>query len=315
MEAGELTLLKRTLNSSVVDATKKVSVEDTRLAKRHCMDGLLQMPCVIGVPATIVFTQTLFDTENCVSLLLPFFLNKNICYITDKAATLPIMKSSPLAGETKGINIIDIEKLLVTLGKEGSLTCSQWTEAAFQMFHFQQEDDSEGPDRAFVTWYSDHFNFFNSQLDRDEMYQSWKDVELELHQEFWSQPTNFDAAHYVAKYELAKSESQILARFESMGKTSLPPCCILCGQRGHNIFQHSDDSVTAKFSEGKSTWAKFINHILHAPDNYEICIKFNIKGKCSECNHPKYKCAHICSFCRKSHFAFSWTCHAYPADN
>ncbi|KAF8797985.1 hypothetical protein BYT27DRAFT_7025810, partial [Phlegmacium glaucopus] len=196
MAAGESTLLKRTLNSSVADATKKVSAEDTRLAKRRCMDGSLQMPRVVGVPATIVFPQTLFDTENCVSLPLPFFLNKNIRYITDKAATLPMIKSNPLAGETKGINIIDVEKLSVTLGKEGSLTCSQWTEAAFQMFRFQQERDSEGPDGAFATWYSDHFNFFNSQLDRDEMYQSWKDVELELRQEFRSQPTNFDAAHY-----------------------------------------------------------------------------------------------------------------------
>ncbi|KAF8797986.1 hypothetical protein BYT27DRAFT_7025220, partial [Phlegmacium glaucopus] len=93
-------------------------------------------------------------------------------------------------------------------------------------------------------------------------------------------------------------------------RTSLPPCCILCGQRGHNVFQHSGDSTTAKFSDGKSTWAKFINRILRAPDNREICIKFNIKGERSECNHPKDERAHICSFCGKSHFAFSWTCRA-----
>ncbi|KAF8799675.1 hypothetical protein BYT27DRAFT_7025824, partial [Phlegmacium glaucopus] len=219
MAEGEHSSLKRDSNSVLAESTKKTFAEEARLAKRRCMHGSLQMPRVIGVPATIIFPQTLFDTENCVSIPLPFFLNKNLRYITDKAATLPTIKSNPLAGETKGINILDVEKLSATLGKEGSLTCSQWTEAAFQMYRFQQERDSDGPNGAFATWYSNHFNFFNSQLDRDEMYQSWKDVELELRQEFRSQPTNYDAAHYVAKYELAKSETKIWSRFESLGKS------------------------------------------------------------------------------------------------
>lgn len=87
------------------------------------------------------------------------------------------------------------------------------------MYHFQQEHDSEGPNGTFVRWYSDHFNFFNTQLDRDEIYLSWKAVELELHQEFRSQPMNYDATHYVARYELVKSESRILSHFESLGKS------------------------------------------------------------------------------------------------
>jgi len=350
MAEGEQSSLKRVSNVAFTEAAKKSSAEESRLAKRRCMDGTLQTPRVIGVPATIIFPQTLFDTENCVSVPLPFFLNKNLRYITDKAATLPTIKSNPLPGETKGINILDVEKLSATLGKEGSLTCSQWTEAAFQMYRFQQERDSEGPNGAFATWYSDHFNFFNSQLDRDEMYQSWKDVELELRQEFRSQPTNYDAAHYVAKYELAKSESRIFARFESLGKSdrdrptysarnggsnwrasrpgnssgpfpsgsqrnSLPPCCILCGQRGHGVFHHSSDANPAKFSDGKVVWAKFSNRTLRAPDNREICIRYNIKGERGDCTHPKDERAHICSFCGKFHFALSWICRSRPADN
>ena len=217
MAEGESSSLKRGFNVALVEGVK-VSANEARLAKRHCMDGSLQTPHVIDVPAAIIFPQILFDMENCVSLPLPFFLNKSLCYIIDKAATLPTIKSNPLVGETKGISIIDVKKLSATLGKEGSLTCSQWTEAAFQMYHFQQERDSEGPNGAFAMWYSDHFNFFNSQLDRDKMYHSWKAIELELRQEFWSQPTNYDAAHYVAKYNLAKSESRILSCFKSLEK-------------------------------------------------------------------------------------------------
>jgi len=103
MAEGELPSLKRTFNAALADTVKKMPM----VTKRRCMDGSLQTPCVVGVPATIIFPQTLFDTENCVSVPLPFFLNKNLRYITDKAATLPTIKSNPLAGDTKGINIID----------------------------------------------------------------------------------------------------------------------------------------------------------------------------------------------------------------
>ncbi|KAF8151558.1 hypothetical protein B0H34DRAFT_784721 [Crassisporium funariophilum] len=98
---------------------------------RQCMDGSIHTARVIGVPATIIFLQSLFDTENCVLIPLPFFLHKNLRYITDNAATLPTVNSNPLAGKTKGISIINVQKLSATLGKEGSLTCSQWTEAAY----------------------------------------------------------------------------------------------------------------------------------------------------------------------------------------
>ncbi|KAF8809452.1 hypothetical protein BYT27DRAFT_7094338, partial [Phlegmacium glaucopus] len=66
---------------------------------------------------------------------------------------------------------------------------------------------------------------------------------------------------------------------------------------------------------GKTAWVQFHNRSIRTPDNCEICIKYNIKGERSDCSHPKDEHAHICSFCGKSHFAFSWTCHTRPTDN
>ena len=347
MAGGELSSLKRGLNGGMADSSRRTPAE-ARVTKRRCMDGSLLMPRVVGVSTTIIFPQTLFDTENCVLVPLPFFLNKNLCHIIDKAATLPTVKSNPLAGETKGITIIDVEKLSATLGREGSLTCSQWTKATFQMYRFQKERDSEGLDRPFARWYDEHFNFFNTQDDRDEMYDSWKSVELLLFQEFRSQPTHFDSGYYMTKYEQAKSEARILAHINSIGKPDrdrfassvrsgggnngksfrpsnphnsfpsgssrppLPPCCILCAQRGHGVFEHANLSSPAKFTDGKPVWAKFANCTLRAPDNREICIRYNIKGDHHGCTHDKDERAHICSFCGKAHFAFSWSCRARP---
>jgi len=95
--------------------------------------------------------QTLFDTELCVAIPLPFFLNKNLCTITDVAATLPTIKSNPLPGKTKGTVILNVDKLSLKLGREKELTCSQWTEATFNYFWFQQEHNSEGDGGTFLT--------------------------------------------------------------------------------------------------------------------------------------------------------------------
>ena len=125
--------------------------EDARIAKRRCMDGSSQTARVVGQTPTIKFPQMLFDTELCVAVPLPFFLNKNLHIITDEAATLPTVKSNPLPGETKGTVILDVNKLSLKLGKEKELTCSQWMEAAFNYFRFQQERDSEGNNGSFST--------------------------------------------------------------------------------------------------------------------------------------------------------------------
>ena len=190
--------------------------EDARIAKRRCMDGSSQTARIVGQTPTIKFPQTLFDTELCVAVPLPFFLNKNLRIITDEAATLPTVKSNPLPGETKGTMILDIDKLSLKLGREKELTCSQWTEAASNYFRFQQERDSEGDNGAFSTRWDQHFTFFHTQIDKDEHYDAWKSVEFDLRQEYRSQPTNFDADYYMAKYDLAKSESKTLALVKEM---------------------------------------------------------------------------------------------------
>ena len=190
--------------------------EDTRITKRRCMDGSSHMAGVIGQTPTIKFPQTLFDTELCVAVPLPFFLNKNLRIITDEAAALPTVKSNPLPGETKGTTILDVDKLSLKLGREKELTCSKWTEAAFNYFRFQQERDSEGDGGTFSTRWDQHFTFLHTQIDKDKHYDAWKSVEFDLHQEYHSQPTSFDADYYMAKYDLAKSGSKTLALVKEM---------------------------------------------------------------------------------------------------
>ncbi|KAF8172908.1 hypothetical protein BJ912DRAFT_1047091, partial [Pholiota molesta] len=77
--SGESQLSKRP-----ADAIEK-SIE-TRLAKRRCMTGADIVARVAGVPAKLIFPQIMYDTEDCVSIPLPFFLHKNVRYIIDNAA-------------------------------------------------------------------------------------------------------------------------------------------------------------------------------------------------------------------------------------
>jgi len=126
----------------------KLSAEEARIAKRHCMNGQKMVPWVVGVPWQATFPQSLFDTELCIAVPLPFFLNKNLNILDVEASTLPMMKTNPNPGETKGTVILDIEKLSVHFRKELSLSCSQWTEAAGDMYLFQKEHDEEGTGKA-----------------------------------------------------------------------------------------------------------------------------------------------------------------------
>jgi len=98
----------------------------------------------VGVPWQATFPQSLFDTELCIAVPLPFFLNKNLNILNVEASTLPTTKTNLNPRETKGTVILDIEKLSVHFGKELPLSCSQWTEAAGNMYLFQKEHDEEG---------------------------------------------------------------------------------------------------------------------------------------------------------------------------
>jgi hypothetical protein len=94
----------------------KFSAEDARIAKRRCMNGQKMVPWVVGVPWQATFPQNLFDTELCIAVPLPFFLNKNLNILNVEASTLATMKTNPNPGETKGNIILDIDNLSVCFG-------------------------------------------------------------------------------------------------------------------------------------------------------------------------------------------------------
>jgi hypothetical protein len=354
---GETQILSKR-SSAELSSDTHAKLLEARIAKRRCMTGDDIVPRESGKAVELIFPQILFDTEISVAIPLPFFIYRNMRYIIDHLGSLPMVKCNPLDGTTKGFYIIDVEKLSLTLGKELSIDCSEWGQAAFQMLRFHQMRDVKGASGGFSEWYAMHFDFFFKLIDRDEFYSAWKALELELRQEFRSEKKAFCATHYANAYALVKAEKKILDRVQALQgqgklassdrpgyfpprsggsngkfsrpgntytsspsfpssstKNSLPPCCILCGQRGHTIFTHSNDTGPAFFGDGKPTWARFINRFLRATDNREICIKFNLRGERSACTHAKGARAHICSFCGKdSHFAFSWTCRTSPPD-
>jgi len=170
--------------------------EDLRLSKRRCMDGTNQVERVVGEPIPIEFPQSLYDTEICVAVPLPFFLTWNLRTLVDEASTLPTVKSNPAPGEAKGIYILNIDKLSARFGKELSLTCSQWSEAAANMWSFQISRDKSGADGEHATWFEKHFNFFNMLNKRDELYDAWKVMELEIRQDHRSRHLKFSASDY-----------------------------------------------------------------------------------------------------------------------
>ncbi|KAF8805786.1 hypothetical protein BYT27DRAFT_7103707, partial [Phlegmacium glaucopus] len=160
------------------------------------------------------FAQSLFDTELHVAVPLPFFLNKSLQILVDEASTLPTIKSNPLPGETKGIHILDIEKLSIRFGKELSLTCSQWSEAALNMFKFQQARDKKGDDGLHASWFDDHFNFFNVHRDRDELYDAWKNIELRLRKEHRSHKTSFNPGDHDNAFREAAASHKLRLEFQ-----------------------------------------------------------------------------------------------------
>ena len=162
--------------------------------------------------------------------------------------------------------------------------------------------DRNGDSGSYAYWWSQHFEFFNKQEDKIEMYDTWKSLELRLRCEYRTQPTIHDANHYATQYELCKSEYRSEKRLKEMfsrnyrptnnnnrdndrngfngrsgrtnsyrprnsptssfppgnRRTTLPVCCILCGEKGHPVGQHDKGNVPTKGSDGKSIWGK--NH-------------------------------------------------------
>jgi hypothetical protein len=194
----------------------KLSAEEARIAKRRCMNGNNMVPWIVGTPWQTKFPQSLFDTEGCVAVPLPFFLNENLQIINVEAATLPTVKTNPNPGETKGISILDVDKLSARFGKELSLTCSQWTEAAGNMYLFQKERDAVDTGDAHSDWYNDHFNFYLSQKSRDRLYDAWKSDELKFRQEHWATYGEFKAYRYEQAFALSERQAEMMAKVRDM---------------------------------------------------------------------------------------------------
>ena len=65
-----------------------ILAEDARISKRHCMDGSNHVERVVGEPIPIEFPQSLYDTEICVAVPLPFFLTRNLWSLVDEASAI-----------------------------------------------------------------------------------------------------------------------------------------------------------------------------------------------------------------------------------
>jgi hypothetical protein len=184
------------------------------------MNGSLHIERVVGAFMPVDFANSLFKTELHVVVPLPFFLNKNLHVLIDMASTLPTIKSNPLPRKSKGIYILDIEKLSACFGKKLSIMCSQWGEAVFNMFKFQQSQDKLGDTSEHVAWYNSHFNFFNVQQDQDKLYKAWKGIELELHKNHCSQNLAFNTTDHNATSSRAKSEYKLYLEFQAFFASS-----------------------------------------------------------------------------------------------
>jgi hypothetical protein len=114
--------------------------ENSQEGKRRCMDGNRAAEHVIGTQRAIEFSDILFTTNVYVPIPLPFFCNKNLCYLIDHVAMLPTTKSNPLLGQTKGQFILNIANLAKGsrenkgFGEELSLDFGEWSEAAKNCF-------------------------------------------------------------------------------------------------------------------------------------------------------------------------------------
>jgi hypothetical protein len=194
--------------------------EDARVSKRRSMDGSNHVERVVGEPIPIEFPQSLYDTEICVAVPLPFILTRNLRSLVDEASTLPTVKSNPAPGETKGTYILNIEKLSTRFGKELTLTCSQWSEAAANMWSFQISRDKLGSEGEHASWFEKHFNFFNMLNKRDELYDAWKVMELEFRQDHRSRHLKFSTTDYDKALGLTEESHKLHKEFQDFVNSS-----------------------------------------------------------------------------------------------
>jgi len=235
------------------------------------MDGSLHVERIIGAFMPIDFANSLFDTELHVAVPLPFFLNKNLRILIDEASTLPTIKSNPLPGESKGIHILDIEKLSARFGKELSLTSSQWSEAALNMFKFQQARDKVGDMGEHAAWFDNHFNFFNVQQDRDELYEAWKVVKLDLRRDHRSQNLAFNAADHDAAFARAKSDHKLRLEFQALVASQGPKFSPMNNRGGGSYTKNSLFKPSSRSQSGSQPFSSGSGRPPSSNSNCLIC--------------------------------------------
>lgn len=177
------------------------------------------------------------------------------------------------------------------------------------MFKFQQARDKLGDAGEHAAWFDNHFNFFNVQQDRDELYEAWKLVELELRRDHRSQNLAFNAADHEFQALLAASQGSKMppgnnrgsgnyaakgsaikpsSRFQSgsqpflsgSGRSSNPNSnCLVCAERGHTVLAHQDSTTPVKFLDGKAAWSKCTSRGLVTADSRLLCINWNLRGE------------------------------------
>ncbi|KAF8960692.1 hypothetical protein BDZ97DRAFT_1631438, partial [Flammula alnicola] len=198
------------------DARRNKTLDNARDPVAHPVPGSETASLITIDADDLVRLRTLFDTEGCVAIPLPFFLTQNLRILIDEAATLPTIKSNPLPGETKGIYVLDVDKLSARFGQELTLTCSQWSEAAINMWNFQIARDSTGSDGEHALWFEKHFNFFNTLTQRDELYDAWKGMELLFRRDHRSRHLKFNAADYDRAFSLAEESYYLRKEFQEL---------------------------------------------------------------------------------------------------
>jgi len=336
---------KRKHDESLKDPS---NVEEDCIAKRRCMFGASLVESNALEPTWFDFPQIMFDTERFCSIPLPFFTHQNLRYITDNTALLPTRKANPLPGESKGCYIIDVEKLSLTLGAELSLDYGHFTQAAAQMFNFQT---LRAGDSQWVSWWHDHFRFFDNQPDSAESYEAWKHAELTLRRDSHSFKKRIELSEYKTAYiaAITKYENRVAARSEWSKITSEMKSLkdSLLNPRNAGSFHYTNNHSDSKplFQNGGSKVSAPPTCILCAerghtlfnhskdkspakfPDGKPAWAKF-IKGqllspdskeicinfniKGQQCHqHPSDR-LHVCSFCgSKTHHALSFICRPF----
>ncbi|PPQ94889.1 hypothetical protein CVT25_004378 [Psilocybe cyanescens] len=191
-----------------------LSAAEDKIAKRHCMQGSLLSAWDPLAPASFSFPQFLFDTENLVGLPLPFFMQKNLCYVIDEVASLPIRKANSCSGNGKSIYILDIEKLSVKLGAELSMDFGSYLQAADQFYKFQLQHSA---DQEWAKIWCAHFHFFDSRPEAAELYLAWMHAELKLQRDTHTYHQRYLVSDYEAAFNhsVAEHKQQTAAQADS----------------------------------------------------------------------------------------------------